>query len=75
VPSTRFLGKKLQPPIPEHFKDQSPKGWAEEGRSPKFHSLGHKRMDASIPEFFQYLMCPKNATPGSKKWGDLGQEY
>jgi len=24
VPSTAFLGKKLEPPISKHFRDQSP---------------------------------------------------
>jgi hypothetical protein len=75
VPSTKFLGKKLDTPILERFKDQPPRRKTEEGRSPNFHSLGHKQIGSSIPKFFQQLMCPKNGTPVSRKWGDLGQEY
>jgi hypothetical protein len=74
VPSTRLIGKKLEPPITKQFNDQSPKGKGEESRSPNFHSLGQERIDSSIPKFFQYLMRPKKWTPDNKKWGDLGQK-
>jgi hypothetical protein len=42
MPSTRFCSKKLELPILEHFKDQSPNGKAKDRRSQKFHSLGHE---------------------------------
>jgi hypothetical protein len=75
VPSTKFSGKRLEPPILEPFQDQSAKEKAEVGRSPNFHSLGHERINSSLPKVFQQLMCPKKLTPDSKKWGNLGQKY
>jgi hypothetical protein len=53
VPSTAFLGKKLEPPISKHFKDQSLTRKTEEGRSPDFHGVGHEQIASSIPKFFQ----------------------
>jgi len=42
VPSTVLFGKKLEPPISKHFKDQSPMRKEEEGPSQNFHRVGHK---------------------------------
>jgi len=53
VPPTALLGKKLEPPISKHFKDQSLTRKTEEGRNQNFHIVGHEGIASSIPNFFQ----------------------